>query len=235
MKDKPIGVRLRWAAALLTAFHVLPSYGQQAVDLHSAAIQNTHGDILLEPSRAYIFVGKSGFGHEHAVAGKFRSGNVRLGADQDAGQLVFEMASFEADPDYARKFIGLEGTSDLETQRKVTANMLGSDVLDVTQFPTAEFRIASARLLGSQSKRKLPVYELMGDFTLHGVTKPLRVLTEVEQMQDRVRLMGSFVMLQSNFGMKPFSKGFGMVGVSDELRIYGDIYISNRESKPPQK
>jgi hypothetical protein len=233
MRGKWKGVQIGCVAALCAVIHVLPTSAQPAAATRGVVRQPDPGDVLLEPSRVYIFVGKSGFGHEHAVAGKLRSGVVKFGATQDAGQLVFEMASFEADPDYARKFIGLEGTSDPETRGKVTANMLGPEVLDVAGFPTAEFRIASARPLGSQSQRGLPIYELTGDFTMHGVTRPLRLRTEVQQQNSSTRVTGSFALRQSDFGMKPFSKGFGMIGVADELRIYGDLHLANEKSVAP--
>ena len=205
------------------------SGAQIAVGQRAVASAHAPGEVLLEASRVYIHVGKSGFGHDHAVVGRLRAGHIKLGAAQAAGQLIFEMASFVADPDYARKFIGLEGVSDPETQGKVTANMLGAEVLDVARYPTAKFRITSASALGAQSQRGLPVYELSGEFTLHGVTKPLRLRTEVQQLDTGTRIMGSFAIRQTDFGMKPFSKGFGVVGVADELKIFGDLHVASNK------
>jgi hypothetical protein len=55
------------------------------------------GDVDLAGSRVYVFVGKTGLGHDHAVIGKLVSGSVRLDAAEDAGQLVFDMRSFLAE------------------------------------------------------------------------------------------------------------------------------------------
>jgi YceI-like domain len=193
------------------------------------AKQVAPGNVLLDTSRVYVYVDKSGFGHEHAVAGLLRSGRIQLGAEQRAGSLVFEMASFVADPDYARKFIGLEGTSDPGTQAKVTANMLSPDVLDVARYPTAEFQIASVRATGQKSQRGMSVYEFAGEFTLHGAKRPLRFRAEVQPLEHQVRVIGGFKIRQSDYGMIPFSKAFGAVGVADELRIYGDLYVANQD------
>jgi len=35
-------------------------------------------------------------------------------------------------------------------------------------------------------------------------------------------------MLQSQFGITPFSKAFGAVGVTDQLTIWGDLWISKQ-------
>ena len=46
----------------------------------SAAAQAVYevGDIYLPNSRVYVFVGKTGFGHEHGVIGKLKQGRVNL-------------------------------------------------------------------------------------------------------------------------------------------------------------
>ncbi len=204
--------------------------GQSAADARQLAEAAVQGEIAVEQSRVYIHVGKSGFGHEHAVAGMLKAGHIHLGAAQNAGELVFEMATFVADPDYARKFVGLDGISDPGTQQKVTANMLGPDVLDVARFPTAVFRITSAKATETKSQRGLTIYDFAGEFTLHGKTKPIRFRAEVEQLQGQSRILGSFAIRQSDFGITPYTKAFGAIGVADQLRIYGDLYVANRET-----
>ena len=45
-------------------------------------------------------------------------------------------------------------------------------------------------------------------------------------MQDgRVRLQGDFEIKQSDYGIKPYSAFFGAVAVTDELKIYGDLWV----------
>ena len=38
-------------------------------------------------------------------------------------------------------------------------------------------------------------------------------------------LRGSFSLKQSAYGMKPYAKFGGMVGVADELKIWGDVWL----------
>jgi polyisoprenoid-binding protein YceI len=74
-------------------------------------------------------------------------------------------------------------------------------------------------------ERRLRGYQLEGQFTLHGVTRPLKVKAEAASAEGLVHLRCSFAVLQSQFGITPFSKAFGMVGVADRLTIYGDAWL----------
>lgn len=188
------------------------------------------GEVNTEFSRVYVHVGKTGLGHEHAVEGRINSGVVRLGATQDAGGMVFDMTSFIADTAIARKFIGLSGTPDASTQKKVNANMLGPDVLGTRRFPIASCKIRSSRLLPKKSRRGLPQYQFEGDFMLHGVTQKGQVIAEVEEQNGWVHIRGAFTMLQSQFGIKPYTTALGAIGVADRLEIYGDLWVAKENS-----
>jgi polyisoprenoid-binding protein YceI len=188
--------------------------------------QSTTGDVDIERSRVYAFVGKTGFGHEHGVVGRLKSGTIHLGARQKAGQLEFDLTSFVADTPDARHYVGLEGETNASTQEQVNANMLGKYVLDTQQFPTASFAIDSAMPLSGRLANGAKRYQLDGQFTLHGATRPVRIIAQAKSESGVVRLRGSFMMLQTDYNITPFSKALGAVGVTDKLRIYGDILIA---------
>ena len=151
---------------------------------------------------------------------------MQLGAEKDAGQLIFDMASFRADTDSARQYVGLSGTTGDSTKQKVNANMRGPDVLDVRKYSTASFTIESSRLLPDRSKRGFPQYRLDGKFTLHGVTQPVSVIADAEQNGGWLHLRGAFSILQTEYGIRPFSKAFGAIGITNKLKIWGDIWIA---------
>ncbi|HWB08493.1 MAG TPA: YceI family protein [Pirellulales bacterium] len=188
--------------------------------------QPRDGDIQLDSSRVYIFVGKTGLGHEHAVAGKLKSGEVHLGASRLAGELVFDMSTFTADTYEAREYFGMEGTVPEGRRKEVTDNMTGAQVLDVHKHPTATFKIASALPLNRKSGDGNPMYRLDGEFTLHGVKRPLKIDAEIAEQDEGLRLIGSFKIKQTDYGIRPFSKAFGAVGVTDELTIHGDLVVA---------
>src|SRR5208282_5555904 len=187
------------------------------------------GEVHPGNSRIYVHVFKAGsFGHEHAVVGRVKEGVIHLGATHDAGHVDADLTSFVADVDYARKLLGLPGETDADTQKKVNANMLGEEVLNVLRFPTARGDITSARLLQQPSANGLPQYLLEGELTLHGVTKKMSVVAEALEQNGWVRLRGHVSLTQSDFGMQPYTTMLGMIGVADQLELYGEAYTSRR-------
>lgn len=222
------GRRLRAAAvwlALLTLWTPIGG-GQAAAQPVVPAAPPVPGDLDTEGSRVYVLVGKTGFGHDHAIVGRLASGRVLLDAPQAAGQLVFDMPSFLADTPEARKALGLTGETDASTRKQTTDNMLGPDVLDVARHPTATFDIQSALRSQRPVKGGKPTVELVGTFTLHGVARNVVIPVEVQSVGPVLRLIGSFRIKQTDFGMKPYKKLGGVVGVADELVIHGDIRIA---------
>ena len=221
--------RLAWVAVGVFGVAVAPAAGQSTTRDKAARGQpatktNRPGDVYLQTARVFVHVDKTGLGHEHAMTGRIRQGSIRLDVDQGAGVIVFDMASFTADSDQARKYIGLGGTTDAATAKKVTANMVGSAVLDVRRYPTATFTIDSSRRLPDKSPRGLVQYKLTGKLTLHGVTRPLSFVAETEEKNGWVHLRGGFPLLQTAFGITPFTKAFGAVGVADRLTVWGDLW-----------
>lgn len=186
------------------------------------------GDVDVARSRVYAFVGKTGLGHEHAIAGSLAEGRWLIGAEQDAGRLTFDLRRFTADEPAARRFLRLEGTTAEGTRRQVTENMLGPDVLDVARYPTATCVFQSIRATGQTSRRGLPWVECTGQFTLHGTTRPVNFVAEVETLDGWQRVMGSFKILQTDYGIQPLKKAFGAIGVANELTIYGDLWVASR-------
>ena len=192
----------------------------------SAQSPQRPGEINNKTSRVYTFVGKTGFGHEHAVIGEIKSGIIQLGATHNAGEIVFDMTTWKADTPQARKYIGLKGTTSASTQSEVNTNMLGSGVLNVRKYPTSIFKISSALPLKQQPSNGKTRYQLDGTFTLHGTSRNISVIAEVTDRNQQQHLRGSFTIKQTDFGITPFSKAFGAVGVTDELKIFGEIDLT---------
>jgi hypothetical protein len=191
----------------------------------------------LGSSRAYMKVRASGrMGHEHGVLGQLESGFVEWGGK---GELVFSMRSFIADPPEARQYVGLPGSVSASDRKKVTDNMLGTDVLDVARHPTATYRISASSPLDGQAAGAPGRYKLDGTFTLHGVTRPLALLARVEETRTQgvFRMRGNFPLVQSQFGIQPYSALGGLVGVADRLEVWGDFVLkpAATASKPVGK
>lgn len=194
--------------------------------LNESAPAYAAGDVYLDASRVYVKVDKKGFGHFHGVAGRIASGNLQLGAAEHAGQVVFDMTSFRADTPAARKYVGLEGETSESTQNEVTTNMLGEQILNVERFATATFTIDSALPASQPSRDGHPQYELMGSLELHGATAPVRFLVEVQPKNGWQHVRGGLPLKQTDFGITPFSKAFGAIGVANVVQVWGDIWVA---------
>ncbi|MEM8944995.1 MAG: YceI family protein [Planctomycetota bacterium] len=165
-------------------------------------------------------------GHSHGMEARLSRGHLVPGANRNAGQLVIDMKSFDADTPLARQVVGIKGESANWMRKQVSKEMHGSKVLNSSTFPIATFDIASCTSVGVSREAGLPSYELAGNLTLCGQTKTITIPVTVEQSNDWLHLTGRFSFKQSDFGIKPLSKGFGAIGVADELTVFGDLWIA---------
>lgn len=195
-----------------------------------AAPKVSSGDVELKHSHVYIRVDKTRVGHVHAVVGQLKSGQLRLRAADDPtiepGTLIFDMTTFDADTKQARDYLGMEEAIDDSTRKQVNENMLGKAVLDVRGHPTATFVAKKIVKVEEKSDRGLQQFQISGDFTLHGMTKPIEFKVDVEEVKGWLHIRGAFAILQTQFGIKPYTKAFGVIGVADKLDIYGDLIVA---------
>ena len=161
------------------------------------------GQVDLQRSRAYVRIGATGLGHEHGAEGRLKSGMLVLGANANAGELVFDMTTFVTETAASRAYVGLGGGADASTGAKVTANMLGSEVLDVAKYPVAHFRVRSSAALPKRQPSDPQSYQLDGELTLHGVTKPLQVVAVAEELGALVHLRGQFSVRKRSLESRP--------------------------------
>jgi polyisoprenoid-binding protein YceI len=164
-------------------------------------------------SRVVIHVGKSGVfgfaGHEHEVVAPALRGSVAADPDR-IGQASVEV-TFDA---AALRVTGAgEPAGDVaEVQR----TMLGPECLDAARFPTIHFVSTAVMGLGRQPDGHRAA--IRGTLTLHGVTRPITLPARIEFKNDGVEASGSVTIRQTEFGIRPISKG-GVVNVKDELPV----------------
>ena len=184
------------------------------------------GDIDPATSHVYVRVGKRRLGHEHGVEGRIKSGRLVLDASEDAGEIVFDLTSFKADTDAARKYVGLDGVTDQDEQTEVTATMTGKGVLEIAKFPTATFTVKSSKAMKEKSEDGHAQYELIGEFDLHGKKQPLTIVAAVGETADgKQQIKGVFTIKQTDYGITPYRALGGLVAVTDELKIFGEIWV----------
>ncbi|MHC5544202.1 YceI family protein, partial [Singulisphaera rosea] len=158
-------------------------------------------------------------------------GTVALGG---GGNLVFDMPTFVADRPEARSHVGLSGAVSASDAQKTTATMQGKDVLNVARFSTAQYTFRSATPLGGQAVGAPGQYRLDGDFTLHGVTRPMPLTAVVEKTTTTgvLRMRCAFAIPQTNFGIRPYSAVGGLVGVNDALQVWGELIVRPAAATP---
>jgi polyisoprenoid-binding protein YceI len=210
-----------------------PRKGHTDVDkggkAESKAGESTHSyEVDAAASRVFVKVGSATrIGHPHGVEGKLKSGKITLGA---GGELVFDMKSFKADTEEARKKVGLESkkVSDNEA-KKVSETMQSADVLDVQKFPTGVYKIIAIKPAEKQEAGAPGLYQASGRFTLHGAEQPLQFKAKLEPTDKKgvFRLSGSFTIKQTAYGMTPYSAAGGLAKVADELEIVGELVLGS--------
>jgi polyisoprenoid-binding protein YceI len=213
-----------WRGLLIVAGILAPIQLAMGQARGPAPVAIRGGAIDADLSRVFIFVDKTGFGHQHGVVGRLKEGRLRV-APESAGRLLFDMPSFRADTEEARRKVGLGGAGSEQEQEQVTANMLGEAVLDVEHFPTALFVVTSVSRLEEKDPSGKSKLSLDGDFTLHGVTRHVRITATGTQERGFLHLKGSFPVRQTDYGIRPYKKALGAVGVADVLTVYGDLWV----------
>jgi polyisoprenoid-binding protein YceI len=190
-------------------------------------------EVDTKASRVYVKVEPDRRGHAHGIVGHLASGRGPLGAGKQVGELVFDLTSFAADDPEARQYVGLPGIASDSERQSVTRTMLGPQVLDTAQYPTASYSITSVTPLDHQAIGETGNYQVDGKLDLHGVKRPVQFRAKVERAgaKGSFRVRGEFSLLQTDYEISPYSAVFGLVRVKDELHIYGDVTVIPKLAK----
>jgi hypothetical protein len=95
-----------------------------------------------------------------------------------------------------------------------------------------------AASIATNARYPVNAHKLAGDFSLHGTSRSIQVVAEADQKNGWMHLRGGFTMLQSQFGITPFTKASGAIGVADQLSVWGDVWIATQRqvaSLPPSQ
>ena len=171
-------------------------------------------------SRILITVRRGGMmaslGHDHIVASHDLQGFILL--DRDSPQnpncradFYAQLANLEVDNAQLRSEAGLLTSPSKNDIAGTTSNMLKS--IDAENFPFARLhsRDCLAALSGDQTEVLL---------TIHGVNQKQKVAVEIEEVSDsELILSGKFSILQTDFGIQPFSIMNGLIKVEDRLEL----------------
>ena len=182
----------------------------------ASAAEAEHLKIDAAQSNFSVHVGRSGFlkmfGHDHNIAIKEFGGTAQFtpGAIEPA---TLEMTV---------KANSLAVTDNVSASDKAKIEQTMKDsVLEVAKYPNIVFK--SRKITVAKADNGHGTAHIVGDLTLHGVTKPLSFDGALEIGEHRLRASGAFFLKQSDFGIKPTSVAGGTVKVKDQLKFSFDI------------
>ena len=122
----------------------------------------------------------------------------------------------------------LEVMDDIKSKdRQEIEGTMNQRVLETAKFPEIEFTSTSVAV--NQLSEGRYQANLNGNLTLHGMTRPIAIPTQVTLLGDMLRAGGEFPLLQSNFGIAPVSVAGGTLKLKDELKFTFDIVARKQE------
>ena len=152
-------------------------------------------------------------GHDHLIRARDFSGEAQLtpGAINPASLHITVRAA------------SLEETRDVFTaqQKQIINKELREIVLEPDKYPEIVFK--STRVTGKSIGANQYDLKIVGDLTLHGVTRQITIPTMVTIAGNDLRAQGEFNIKRSDFSVKATSAMHGTIRVRDRLKFTFDI------------
>jgi len=152
-------------------------------------------------------------GHDHLVAVREFTGEAQM------TPATLTPAALEI----TAKTASMEETSSVftEPQKKIINKELREIVLLPDQYPDIVFR--STNVNGKAIGNGQYDLKIIGDLTLHGVTRQISIPTKVTVTGNDLRAQGEFSVNRSDFKVKATSAAHGLVRVRNKIKFTFDI------------
>jgi len=154
----------------------------------------------------------SAFGHSPTIAIRDMQGEVHFNAaavEQSSLRLVVRADSLAV----------ADNVNDKD-RREMEAEMRAR-VLEVDKYPQIIYEASRVSVNNTTNGQNDMV--LLGQLTLHGVTRPQHLPVRVVMTGDMLRAFGEFSLRQSAYNIKPVSAVGGGLKVKDEVKLAFDI------------
>lgn len=187
-------------------------------------------DVDPQQSALHVLVFRGGalarLGHNHVMSVRGLKGRLWLHATtaKSGFDVSFPVAQMLVDDPEARRAAGSDFPPDVpEADREGTRrNMLRAEVLDAERYPTITLK--SVNIAGSRANP-----QATARVTLRDVSRDVSLRPAVSVEADRVMVRGEFDLLQSDFGIKPFSAALGALTVQDRLHVTFAVVTQRRK------
>jgi polyisoprenoid-binding protein YceI len=164
-------------------------------------------------------------GHNHVITSATETGYAWTGgAPATSGlEVRVAVADLVVDDPAARAAAGEEfpGTLPDAAREGTRRNMLRPEVLDGERYP--EIVVRADALGGTWEQAIVPAR-----VTLKDRTRPIDVPLAIARESDAIVARGAFSILQSDFGITPFSVGGGAIQVADAVEVSFEIRAVRR-------
>ena len=142
-------------------------------------------------------------------------------AQRYRGQLAYEAAA----PEKSQVAITVEAASLIcqddwvkPKDLKKIQDLTFSEMLAVDRYAEITFRARSIRPQGDGK------FEVEGDLTIRGITRPVLLRATLKPgTNGELRIAGSSTVKMTDYGLKPPSAAFGMIGTKDEMAVSFDL------------
>jgi len=185
-----------------------------------ATVYTIDADRSLVTLRVYRAGRLAKLGHNHVIISASETGRAWTNGTPATSGFEVRMAVVDlvVDDPAARAAAGADFPGEIsEAARDGTrANMLRAEVLDGERYP--EIVVRAGSLSGTWEQ---PV--VAASVTLKGQTRAVDVPLAIMRTDDALVARGAFSVLQSDFGITPFSIGGGAIAVADAVDIAFEI------------
>lgn len=177
-------------------------------------------DVSPQSSQLAIYVFRGGrfsrLGHNHVMTSQNLTGRVWVHPEfaRSGFELSFPVAQLVVDDAEARRAAGSDFPPDIPQSDKdgTRKNMLKPEVLDGEHYP--EVKLRSAKVGGT-----LEAPQVTAHITIKETSRDVEVPVTIEAAGAKLTASGEFDVLQTEFGMKPFSVALGALEVQDRLHL----------------
>jgi len=167
----------------------------------------------------------SRLGHNHVMTSQDLAGRVWVHPEfaRSGFELSFPVAQLVVDDPEARRAAGSDFPPDIPQSDKdgTRNNMLRPDVLDGERYP--EVKLRSARVGGT-----LEAPQVTAHITIKDASRDVEVPVKIAIEGAKLTASGEFDVLQTEFGMKPFSVALGALEVQDRLHLEFKVVAEKR-------
>jgi polyisoprenoid-binding protein YceI len=172
-------------------------------------------------SRFMANVGSGGplwfMGHSHHFAVRDFTGEATVTPESIAPaslQITIKAASLEE-----------TGKNFTQQQKQIINESARKEVLQVEKYPEIVFK--STNVTGKMKSDGQYEAKIEGNLTLHGVTRPIEIPTQVTVKGNTLHANGTFSINRSDYGVKTHSIKWGTIRVRNRIRFEFDI-VANK-------